>query len=90
MVEISEKSFEQTIEDSLIESSSQVFTPGEPIVGEPHALYGGIVPGGYHKRLREEYDRGSESGMGVRRRSNVLRTAAASCAPSNDTRSVRT
>ena len=58
MVEISEKSFEQTIEDSLIESSSQVFTPGEPIVGEPPALYGGIVPGGYHKRLREEYDRG--------------------------------
>ena len=57
MVEISEKSFEQTIDDSLIGSSSQVFTPSELIVGEPPAPYGEGVPGGYHKRQREEYDR---------------------------------
>ncbi len=73
MVEISEKSFEQTIEDSLIESSSQVFTPGEPIVGEPPALYGGIVPGGYHKRLREEYDHLESDDKFMRHLAQVVR-----------------
>jgi len=51
-LEISEKSFEKSIEDALILPKS-----GAGLVAEVTSLYGDFTPGGYRKSTPEEYDR---------------------------------
>jgi len=52
-MEISEKSFEQTIEDTLIAG----FPSGEGSISETAPNFINFIPGGYRKRRPDQYDR---------------------------------
>jgi type I restriction enzyme R subunit len=56
MVDISEKSFEQTIETTLLAGGPDAYPGGEGVVVEPLEGYEN-VPGGYRKRRPEDYDK---------------------------------
>jgi type I restriction enzyme R subunit len=55
--EISERSLEVTIEEALLQGGPNGQAQRTPAVHEPPPPYGEYVPGGYLKRLREDYDR---------------------------------
>ena len=57
--DVSEHAFEEAIESALLRHGPDV-SPGEaPVVREPAWPYGDEpLPGGYHKRRPEDYDRG--------------------------------
>jgi len=55
-MDISEKKFESIIEQTLIAGLEDANRkPG--VVGEPTVAIGSFIPGGYHKRMPEQYDR---------------------------------
>jgi type I restriction enzyme R subunit len=56
-VNISEKSFEQTIECALLAGGPDACAGDPTAVRETPAAYGDAVPGGYHRRRPEDYDR---------------------------------
>jgi hypothetical protein len=56
-MEISERSFEETIEYILLPEASADSSPRVAGVREVLPPYGEYGPGGYLKRLREDYDR---------------------------------
>jgi hypothetical protein len=56
-MEISERSFEDAIERALLSNAPGASSPGPAGVREEPPPYGEHVPGGYLKRLPDEYDR---------------------------------
>ena len=56
MVEISERSFEQTIEAALLAGGPHAYPGGAGVVVEPLEAYEN-APGGYRKRMPEDYDK---------------------------------
>jgi hypothetical protein len=56
MVEISERSLEQTIEAALLAGGPDANPGGEGVVVEPLEVYEN-APGGYRKRMPEDYDK---------------------------------
>jgi len=54
---ISEKAFEDAIECALLAGGEDACADGPSAVHEPAPRYGEGVPGGYHRRLPDEYDR---------------------------------
>ena len=54
---VSELSFEEAIEYGLLQNGPDAPEGDKPVVRETPSPYGEGVPGGYHKRLREKYDR---------------------------------
>ncbi|MDI6809467.1 MAG: hypothetical protein QME66_10875 [Candidatus Eisenbacteria bacterium] len=57
MVKISERSFEETIECALLAHGPNACVGDPTKVFEQPLPFGEAVPGGYHKRSPEEYDR---------------------------------
>jgi type I restriction enzyme R subunit len=57
MVDVSEQSLETAIEAALLSGGLKAYPGGAGVVVESPEPYGEGVPGGYHKRLREDYDR---------------------------------
>jgi hypothetical protein len=55
--EISERSFEEAIECGLLQYGPDACSGGATAVRETPATYGDTLPGGYHKRRPEDYDR---------------------------------
>src|SRR5881397_1953625 len=55
--EISERSFEDAIECGLLQHGPDACAGDSTVVRETPAPYGEMLPGGYHKRLPEDYDR---------------------------------
>jgi len=56
MVDISERSLEQTIEATLLAGGPNAYSGGEGLVVEPLEAYEN-APGGYRKRKPEDYDK---------------------------------
>ncbi len=56
---ISERSFEEAIEAILLETHRETYVTGNAPVGFDAGAppYGDMVPGGYHKRQPEDYNR---------------------------------
>ena len=57
-MDISEKKFEEAMESSLLGAIPSAGEDGSGYISEPEAPYGRFAPGGYRKRLPEDYDRG--------------------------------
>lgn len=57
MMDISEKRFEETIEQALLASKSETRANGISVVREPNEAYGVSAPTGYRKGKLEDYDR---------------------------------
>ncbi len=57
MVDISEKNFEATIEATLLAGGPDAAPMETAVARETAAARGGFVPGGYHKRTPDEYDK---------------------------------
>jgi type I restriction enzyme R subunit len=55
--EVSERTFETTIEQALLQGGQDAPTQGAAAVHEPPPPYGENVPGSYLKRVSEDYDR---------------------------------
>jgi type I restriction enzyme R subunit len=55
--EISEKALEEAIEQALLMHGPNAVSLKQGRVGEPEPGYGEFVPGGYFKRMPEDYDR---------------------------------
>jgi type I restriction enzyme R subunit len=55
--DISERSFEETIECALLAGGPDACAGRPGIVREPAPGYGDAIPGGYHRRRPEDYDR---------------------------------
>ncbi|MBC7293420.1 MAG: type I restriction endonuclease subunit R, partial [Thermoleophilia bacterium] len=56
-LDISEHSFEQAIEAALLQYGPDAYAGDANAVRETDAAYGEMLPGGYHKRRPEDYDR---------------------------------
>src|SRR5687768_10890760 len=56
-VEISERSFEDAIECGLLQHGPDACGGEVPAFRETPPPYGNTIPGGYHKRRPEDYDR---------------------------------
>ena len=56
MVDLSERSLEQTIEATLLAGGPNAYSGGEGVVVEPLEAYEN-APGGYRKRRPEDYDK---------------------------------
>src|SRR5213593_348966 len=54
--QISERSFEEAIECGLLQYGPDACAGDSTVVRETPAPYGEMLPGGYHKRLPEDYD----------------------------------
>ncbi len=57
-MDITEKSFEQAIEDALVAAPGQYHGNGQKAIGDSPMPYGDSGPGGYLKRKPEDYHRG--------------------------------
>jgi type I restriction enzyme R subunit len=56
-MDISERNFEDTIEAALLAYGPDSLTGDAETAQEPALAYGQSLPGGYHKRRPDEYDR---------------------------------
>jgi hypothetical protein len=56
-MDISERNFEATIEAALLAHGPDLLTGDAETAQEPPFPYGDALPGGYHKRRPDEYDR---------------------------------
>jgi type I restriction enzyme R subunit len=57
MPRISERSFEAAIERALLANGADAYPGDSTVIREVEEPYGEAVPGGYHKRQPEQYDR---------------------------------
>lgn len=58
MVDVSERSFEAAIESALLWHGPDAPTREGSRAQEAQVAYGEVAPGGYRRRLPEEFDRG--------------------------------
>jgi hypothetical protein len=56
--EISERSFEESVERGLIANGPDAYPGDSTVIGEIEEPYGRMVPGGHYRRRPEDYDRG--------------------------------
>ena len=55
--EIAEKAFERAIEQGLLKNGPDDPDPSTSLIGEKDLEFSEFVPGGYRKRLQNDYDR---------------------------------